>query len=123
MSPKIMRKCSKLHFFSAKTSMKCATISFTKSVLNYLKLVNLFGKRHSVGEQLFKWLPKKPPLYCQTAAIERLGSNWIPLTNHPKEPMFFGKGSVVIFDPTNLEAIGNKQAVSDSVFKVTRIIE
>ena len=29
--------------------MKCATISFTKRGSNYLKLVNLFGKRHSVS--------------------------------------------------------------------------
>ena len=33
------------------------------------------------------------------------------------------KGSFVTFDPANLEAIGNKHAVSDSVFKVTRNIE
>ena len=37
--PKIMGKCSKLHFFSWKTSLKCATISFTKCVSNYSKLV------------------------------------------------------------------------------------
>ena len=28
MSPKIMGKCSKLHFFSSKTSMKCAVQLF-----------------------------------------------------------------------------------------------
>ena len=35
-----------------------------------------------------------------------------------KHPFLF-----VTFDPANLEAIGNKHVVSDSVFKVTRIIE
>ena len=55
-SPKIVGKCSKLHFFSSKTSMKCAIISVTKCVSNNSKLVNLFGKRHSVSEKLFKWL-------------------------------------------------------------------
>ena len=59
-SQKIMGKCSKLHFFSSKTSMKCAIILVTKCVANYSKLVNLFGKRHSVREQLSKWLPKSP---------------------------------------------------------------
>ena len=34
----------------------------------------------------------------------------------------FGMGSFVTFDPATYEAIGNKHAVSDSVFKVTRII-
>ena len=41
----------------------------------------------------------------------------------PQRSHLFGKGSFVTFDPANLEAIGNKHAVSDSVFKVTRIIE
>ena len=51
---------------------------------------------------------------------------WIKLETTYKPPQgshLFGKGSFVTFDPANLEAIGNKHAVSDSVFKVTRIIE
>ena len=57
---KNMGKCSsRLHFFSSKTSIKFAINSFTKCVSYYLKLVNLFGKRHSVSEQ-FKWLLKSP---------------------------------------------------------------
>ena len=41
---KIMGKCSKLHFFTSKTSYKCGVISVTKCVSNYLKLIVLFGK-------------------------------------------------------------------------------
>ena len=51
---------------------------------------------------------------------------WIKLETTYKPPQgshLFGKESFVTFDPANLEAIGNKHAVSDSVFKVTRIIE
>ena len=50
----------KLHFFSLKASMTCSIISFKKCDSNYLKLVNSFGKRHSVSEQLLKWLPISP---------------------------------------------------------------
>ena len=51
---------------------------------------------------------------------------WIKLEATYKPPQgyhLFGKGSFVTFDLANLEAIGNKHGVSDTVFKVTRIIE
>ena len=40
--------------------MKCEILSFTKCVLDYSKLINLFGKKHSGSEQLFKWPTKSP---------------------------------------------------------------
>ena len=40
----------------------------------------------------------------------------------PQGSHLFGKGSFVTFDPANLEAIGNKHAVSDSVFQRSPII-
>ena len=60
--------------------------------------------------------------YSHTTATWRLWSNWKPHTNHPKDPIFFGRGSFVTFDPANLEAIGNKHAVSDSVIQRSPII-
>ena len=42
--------------------------------------------------------------------------------NPPQGSHLFGKGSFVTFDPANLEAIGNKHAVSDSVFQRSPII-
>ena len=40
----------------------------------------------------------------------------------PQGSHLFGKGSFVTFDPANLEAIGNKYEVSDSVFQRLPII-
>ena len=40
----------------------------------------------------------------------------------PQGSHLFGKGSFVTFDPANLEAIGNKHAVIDSVIKVTVLV-
>ena len=103
MFPKIMGKYSKLHFFYSKTSMKCATILFTICVFRFSKLVNLFGKRQSVSEQLFKWLPKSP----FSLGTPQLHEDLIKLEITYKPPQgshLFGKGSFVIFGPANLEA-------------------
>ena len=86
--PKIMGKCSKLHFFSSKTSIKCAIIPFTKCVSYYLKLVNLFGKRHSVSEQLFKWLPKGPFSLTTPQLHEDLDQTRNHIQTTPRIPPF-----------------------------------
>ena len=65
----------KLHFFSLKASMKCSIISFKKCDSNYLKLVNLFGKRHSVSEQLFNGYQKALFFLLQHSYIK----TWIKL--------------------------------------------
>ena len=103
------------------SEMKSAITLFTECVSNYSKLVNLFGKRHSVSEQLFKWLPKSPFSLATPQLHEDLDQNGNQIQTTPRIP-FFGKGSFVTFDLAILEAIGNKRAVSDLVFKVTRIV-
>ena len=59
------------------------------------------------------------PHHSYLETLTKLETTYKP----PQGSHLFGKGSFVTFDPANLEAIGNKHAVSDSVFKVTRIIE
>ena len=88
-SPKIMGKCSKLHFFSSKISIKFSIISFTKCVSNYLKLVNLLGKRHSVSEQLFKWLPKSPFSLATPQLHEDLDQTGNHIQTTPRNPSFW----------------------------------
>ena len=88
-SPKIMGKCSKLHFFSSKTSMKCAIISVTKCVTNYLKLDNSLRKRHSVSEQLSKWLPKSPFSLATPQLHEDLDQTGSHIQTTPRIPSFW----------------------------------
>ena len=99
------------------SEMKSAIISFAECVSNYSKLVNLFGKRHSASEQLFKWLPKKARFLLPHHSYMK---TWIKLEityKPPKGSHLFDKGSFVTFGSANLEAIGNKHSVSDSVLK------
>ena len=88
-SPKIIGKCSKLHSFSSKTSMKYAIISVTKSVWNYSKLFNLFGKRHSVSEELFKRLPKSPFSLATPQLHEDLEQTGSHIQTTPRIPSFW----------------------------------
>ena len=69
--------------------MKCAIISFTKCVSNYSKLVNLFGKRHSVSEQLFKWLPKSPFSLATPQLHEDLDQTGNHIQTTPRIPSFW----------------------------------
>ena len=56
---------------------------------NYLKLVILFGKRHSVGEQLFKWLPKSPFSLATPQLHEDLDQIGSPIQTTPSIPSFW----------------------------------
>ena len=96
--------------------MRSAIISFTECVSNYSKLVNLFWKGHSVSEQLFKWLPKSPFSPATPQLHEDLDQTGNHIQTTPMIPCF-GKGPFVTFELANLEAIGNKDALSDAVLK------
>ena len=63
--------------------------------------------------------PFLQPHHSYLETLTKLETTYKPLQGSH----LFGKGSFVTFHPANLEAIGNKHAESDSVFKVTRIIE
>ena len=58
------------------------------------------------------------PHHSYLETLTKLETTYKP----PQGSHLFGKGSFVTFDPANLEAIGNKHAVSDSVFQRSPII-
>ena len=59
-----------------------------KMCLNYLKLVNLLGKRHSVSEQLFKWQPKSPFSLATPQLHEDLDQTGNHIQTIPRNPPF-----------------------------------
>ena len=70
----------------------------------------------------FDWLQKSPFLMPHHSYLK----TYIKLETTyklPQRPHVFSKVPFVTFEPTYSEAIGNKHMVSDSVFKVRRIIE
>ena len=58
------------------------------------------------------------PHHSYLETLTKLETTYKP----PQGSHLFGKGSFVTFDPANLEAIGNKHAVSDSVIQRSPII-
>ena len=61
----------------------------SQCVLNYSKLVNLFGKGHSVSEQLFKWLPKSPFFLATPLLRKDLNQTGNHIQTTPRIPSFW----------------------------------
>ena len=74
---------------------------------------------------IVKWLATKSPFYFPSLLLlpRSIGSNWKPPTNHPQGHQIFSKVPIVTFEPANSKAIKHNPTLSDSVFKVTRIID
>ena len=74
---------------------------------------------------IVKWLATKSPFYFPSLLLlpRSIGSNWKPPTNHPQGHQIFSKVPIVTFELANSKAIKHNPTLSDSVFKVTRIID
>ena len=110
---------------AAFSEMKSAFISFTECASNYSKLVNLFGKRHSVSEQLFKWLPKSS---FSLAIHHSYMKTWIKLETTFKPPPripSFWHGVICHIWKSQFGGHRNKHTVCQTQYfcNVTRIID
>ena len=100
---KLMKMNDKHFFMFLKIMQKCSKL-YAFSLIIDLKISGKY--------------PFLLPHHSYLETLTKLETTYKP----PQGSHLFGKGSFVTFDPANLEAIGNKHAVSDSVFQRSPII-